>query len=146
MLSMMPAVAAFAPNAVPALAPVRAQSSAPVMAVEDMCEAGSLRTSGSYALDPRDAACGRARPSLTPLPLPACHRVRLCRLGKYSLKPMVFDPLNLASKYDINWLREAEIKCVSVTHTCRRAPRCPPLPPWQPTRARTYVCASPALG
>lgn len=42
MLSMMPAVVAFAPNAVPALAPVRAQSTAPMMAVDDMCDAVSL--------------------------------------------------------------------------------------------------------
>mmetsp|Transcript_156994 Transcript_156994/g.278542 ORF Transcript_156994/g.278542 Transcript_156994/m.278542 type:complete len:239 (+) Transcript_156994:99-815(+) len=31
-------------------------------------------------------------------------------IGKYSLKPEIFDPLNLATKYDINWLREAELK------------------------------------
>jgi len=30
--------------------------------------------------------------------------------GKYSLKPMIFDPLNLSDKYDVNWLREAELK------------------------------------
>ena len=30
-------------------------------------------------------------------------------LGKYSVKEMVWDPLNLASKYDVNWLREAEV-------------------------------------
>lgn len=31
-------------------------------------------------------------------------------IGKYSVKPAVFDPLNLASRYDNNWLREAELK------------------------------------
>jgi len=31
-------------------------------------------------------------------------------LGKYSLAKTVYDPLDLASKYDVNWLREAEIK------------------------------------
>merc|ERR1719199_1976522 len=31
-------------------------------------------------------------------------------LGKYSVKETVYDPLNLASKYDVNWLREAELK------------------------------------
>merc|ERR1719326_2565437 len=30
--------------------------------------------------------------------------------GKYSVKGTVFDPLNLADKYDLNWLREAELK------------------------------------
>jgi hypothetical protein len=30
--------------------------------------------------------------------------------GKYSVKGIVYDPLNLASKFDVNWLREAEIK------------------------------------
>lgn len=44
-----------------------------------------------------------------------------CRLGKYSLKPIVFDPLNLSTKYDLNWLREAEIKCVRVTAGPMRA-------------------------
>ena len=29
--------------------------------------------------------------------------------GKYSVKGLVFDPLNLAEKYDLNWLREAEL-------------------------------------
>ena len=32
------------------------------------------------------------------------------RAGKYSVKGTVFDPLNLAEKYDLNWLREAELK------------------------------------
>ena len=32
------------------------------------------------------------------------------RIGKYSVKGTVFDPLDLASKYDVNWLREAELK------------------------------------
>lgn len=31
-------------------------------------------------------------------------------LGKYSVKGIVYDPLGLASKYDVNWLREAELK------------------------------------
>jgi len=31
-------------------------------------------------------------------------------IGKYSVKDTVFDPLNLAESYDINWLREAELK------------------------------------
>merc|ERR1719163_1082438 len=32
-------------------------------------------------------------------------------IGKYSLKPdTVYDPLNLASTFDNNWLREAELK------------------------------------
>ena len=35
--------------------------------------------------------------------------------GRYSLKPMVFDPLDLANKYDLNWLREAELKHGRVT-------------------------------
>ena len=30
--------------------------------------------------------------------------------GKYSLKQTVYDPLNLASTFDNNWLREAELK------------------------------------
>lgn len=30
--------------------------------------------------------------------------------GKYSVTQIVFDPLNLADKYDLNWLREAELK------------------------------------
>jgi len=30
--------------------------------------------------------------------------------GKYALAGTVFDPLDLASKYDVNWLREAELK------------------------------------
>ena len=30
--------------------------------------------------------------------------------GKYSVKQTVYDPLNLADKFDINWMREAEIK------------------------------------
>ncbi len=30
--------------------------------------------------------------------------------GKYSVKQTVYDPLNLADKYDVNWLREAELK------------------------------------
>merc|ERR1711988_1646222 len=30
--------------------------------------------------------------------------------GKYLLAGTVFDPLDLSSKYDVNWLREAEIK------------------------------------
>merc|ERR1712070_122273 len=32
------------------------------------------------------------------------------RIGKYSVKGTIYDPLNLASTYDNNWLREAEIK------------------------------------
>jgi len=31
-------------------------------------------------------------------------------IGKYSIKGTVYDPLNLSSKYDVNWLREAELK------------------------------------
>jgi len=31
-------------------------------------------------------------------------------IGKYSIKGTVYDPLDLASKYDVNWLREAELK------------------------------------
>jgi len=31
-------------------------------------------------------------------------------IGKYSIKGTVYDPLDLASKYDLNWLREAELK------------------------------------
>ena len=31
-------------------------------------------------------------------------------IGKYSVKGTVYDPLGLADKYDVNWLREAEIK------------------------------------
>jgi len=31
-------------------------------------------------------------------------------IGKYSLADTVYDPLNLASTYDNNWLREAELK------------------------------------
>jgi len=31
-------------------------------------------------------------------------------IGKYSVKGTVYDPLNLASTYDNNWLREAELK------------------------------------
>ena len=31
-------------------------------------------------------------------------------IGKYSVKGTVFDPLNLATKYDVNWMREAELK------------------------------------
>jgi len=31
-------------------------------------------------------------------------------IGKYSVKGTVFDPLDLSSKYDVNWLREAELK------------------------------------
>jgi len=31
-------------------------------------------------------------------------------IGKYSVKDIVWDPLNLATKYDINWMREAELK------------------------------------
>ena len=31
-------------------------------------------------------------------------------IGKCSVKDVVFDPLNLATKYDINWMREAELK------------------------------------
>jgi len=31
-------------------------------------------------------------------------------IGKYSLAKTVYDPLDLASKYDVNWLREAELK------------------------------------
>merc|ERR1719310_1687650 len=31
-------------------------------------------------------------------------------IGKYSVKGTGFDPLNLATKYDLNWLREAELK------------------------------------
>jgi len=30
--------------------------------------------------------------------------------GKYALAGTIFDPLDLASKYDVNWLREAELK------------------------------------
>ena len=30
--------------------------------------------------------------------------------GKYAVKGTVFDPLNLATKYDLNWQREAELK------------------------------------
>jgi len=30
--------------------------------------------------------------------------------GKYAIKGTVYDPLGLADKYDLNWLREAEIK------------------------------------
>ena len=33
----------------------------------------------------------------------------LLRLGKYS-NGDVYDPLNLSSKFDVNWLREAEIQ------------------------------------
>eukprot|EP00966_Prymnesium_polylepis_P184744 4281702-Prymnesium_polylepis.1 len=33
--------------------------------------------------------------------------------GKYALAGTVFDPLDLASKYDVNWLREAELKCAA---------------------------------
>ena len=40
-------------------------------------------------------------------------------IGKYSVKGTVYDPLNLASKYDINWLREAELKCASSLFFCR---------------------------
>ena len=32
-------------------------------------------------------------------------------LGKYAITDIVFDPLNLSTKYDLNWLREAELKC-----------------------------------
>jgi hypothetical protein len=52
------------------------------------------------------------------------------RIGKYSVKGTIYDPLNLASKYDNNWLREAEIKCARAAHAplCRacgcRADRC----------------------
>jgi len=31
-------------------------------------------------------------------------------IGKYSIKKTMYDPLNLASTYDNNWLREAELK------------------------------------
>jgi len=31
-------------------------------------------------------------------------------IGKYSVKGTVYDPLGLAKTYDVNWLREAEIK------------------------------------
>jgi len=31
-------------------------------------------------------------------------------VGKYSVADTVFDPLGLADKYDLNWLREAELK------------------------------------
>jgi len=31
-------------------------------------------------------------------------------IGKYSVKGTIYDPLNLSTKYDVNWLREAEIK------------------------------------
>ena len=34
-------------------------------------------------------------------------------IGKYSIKGTVYDPLDLASKYDVNWLREAELKCAA---------------------------------
>jgi len=30
--------------------------------------------------------------------------------GKYSVKGTVYDPLGLSTKYDLNWLREAELK------------------------------------
>ena len=36
-------------------------------------------------------------------------------IGCYSLAGIVFDPLNLAEKYDIDWMREAEIKHGRVT-------------------------------
>ena len=47
-------------------------------------------------------------------------------IGKYSVKGTVYDPLGLADKYDVNWLREAEIKHGEAsTHRlprpCRRA-------------------------
>lgn len=32
------------------------------------------------------------------------------RIGKYSVKGEIFDPLNLQDKFDLNWMREAEIK------------------------------------
>jgi len=31
-------------------------------------------------------------------------------IGKYSVKGTVYDPLNLSTKYDLNWMREAELK------------------------------------
>jgi hypothetical protein len=34
----------------------------------------------------------------------------LHRIGKYSVKGEIFDPLNLQDKFDLNWMREAEIK------------------------------------
>lgn len=36
-------------------------------------------------------------------------------IGAYSLTGIVYDPLNLAEKYDIDWMREAEIKHGRVT-------------------------------
>ena len=62
---------------------------------------------------PPACAARRAPPALSsPLWLPADLRARRARrIGKYALRPdVIFDPLDLASKYDINWLREAEIK------------------------------------
>lgn len=51
----------------------------------------------------------------------------ILRAGKYSIAKTVFDPLGLATKYDLNWLREAEIKCVpttfSVWHSGRNCSR-----------------------
>jgi len=35
--------------------------------------------------------------------------------GKYSLTGQIFDPLGLANKFDVNWMREAEIKHGRVT-------------------------------
>ena len=48
-------------------------------------------------------------------------------IGKYSVKGTVYDPLGLADKYDVNWLREAEIKhgkasTHRLSRACRRAP------------------------
>uniref|UniRef100_A0A7S0LQW3 Uncharacterized protein n=1 Tax=Coccolithus braarudii TaxID=221442 RepID=A0A7S0LQW3_9EUKA len=31
-------------------------------------------------------------------------------IGKYSVAQIVYDPLDLSTKYDLNWLREAELK------------------------------------
>lgn len=31
-------------------------------------------------------------------------------VGKYSVKGTVYDPLNLSTKFDLNWMREAELK------------------------------------
>ena len=39
--------------------------------------------------------------------------LRASRIGKYSVKGTVYDPLGLADKYDINWMREAELKYAS---------------------------------
>ena len=67
---------------------------------------------GRAAVRMQEAAAEAPEPvAAPPPPAPVAAASPLDSMpGKYSLAGTVFDPLNLASTYDVMWLREAELK------------------------------------